>query len=90
MNNVEDIAKEIQRMIDEAARDTMCGNVLYKERLTELCNKLKDAAEEAQDFYNSMQEENLNYGAVEAEGCLRAFKQIMYIVEDYHPYANEK
>jgi hypothetical protein len=88
MNNVEDIAKELRSMIDEAVRDEMYENVLYKERLIDLCERLIGYSEDAQNLYDNMKEEGLTFGTMEAEGYLRAFKYITDLLEDYHPHAN--
>jgi hypothetical protein len=82
LNDVNDIALEVKSIIDSRVQWIAEQDCFWKEKYKELAESIKYGLEKAQENYDSMKSENLSIGTIEAEGYLRAMKDVVTYIED--------
>ena len=82
MTTVNEIAKDLKRLIDDAVASATCNDETYKEKFERLKWEILETKERAIALHADMQQNGLTVGTIEAEGYLRCAITIANLIED--------
>ena len=84
--NIKKLAEDLEAIINSEIRKTQSDDTKYKNHYNNVMAELENRIKDTETFKQHLTEQNLSFNAIEAEGYLRALKDMVEEFKSWEKY----